>query len=217
MVELWTFNCLSRLQTCNSLRAQTDQPTPLKTLLVIDTSICCMCVEHMSAFQFRICVCEYVCVWKDSGHWLYLAWELIYSTRHILSSCCILLCSVHLVSMELICLCLCPPVYSMGRSVGRLERLHHLFLPGCRRPVQGETFRSVSLFSFFSESFIVHLSARLSSLGWTMMNVLRFLRSQLQVIVADWWRNEAWFIFLRGSAVPPTRQVSFITNREPLS
>lgn len=29
----------------------------------------------------------------------------------------------------------------MGGSVGGLERLHHLFLPGCRRFVQGETLK----------------------------------------------------------------------------
>lgn len=39
-----------------------------------------------------------------------------------------------------------PPssVCRVGDSVGSLERLHHLLLPGRRRPVQGETF-----FSFF--------------------------------------------------------------------
>lgn len=42
---------------------------------------------------------------------------------------------------SLICARLHPLVYNMGGSVGGLERLHHLFLPGCRRPVQGETLK----------------------------------------------------------------------------
>lgn len=38
-------------------------------------------------------------------------------------------------------ICLYLLVYGMGGSVGGLERLHHLFLPGCRRSVQGETLK----------------------------------------------------------------------------
>lgn len=57
----------------------------------------------------------------------------------------VLFFSVHRVTIVLICTCLYPPVYSMGRSLGCLERLCHLFLPGRRRPVQGEPFK-VSVF-----------------------------------------------------------------------
>lgn len=47
-------------------------------------------------------------------------------------------------SLPLICACLHLLVYCMGGAMGGLERLHHLFLPGCRRPVQGETFKCLS-------------------------------------------------------------------------
>lgn len=76
-------------------------------------------------------------------------------------------------NMELICLCRCVSVYSMGCSVGSLEHLHHLFLPGRRRPVQGETFQSFYLLTWVyqqSSEFFV----------WNMLNVPFFLRSALQ-------------------------------------
>lgn len=53
--------------------------------------------------------------------------------------------------MELMCPCLLLPLFLLvrcvGDAVGSLERLHHLLLPGCRRPVQGETlfFHQVSV------------------------------------------------------------------------
>lgn len=48
---------------------------------------------------------------------------------------------------SLICARLHPLVYSMGSSVGGLERLYHLFLPGCGQPVQGETPENLSILS----------------------------------------------------------------------
>lgn len=47
---------------------------------------------------------------------------------------------------SLMCARLHPLVYSVGSSVGSLERLHHLFLPGCRGPVQGETPENLCIF-----------------------------------------------------------------------
>lgn len=117
-----------------------------------------------------------MCVWEDAGHRLYCVYELIHSTCHLFSSCHILFCSVHLLSMELICLCFCPPVYSMGSSMGGLECLHHLFLPGRRRPVQGET----QNFSLLFEYFVMHLSAMSGAFVCVVMNVLLFLRAWLQ-------------------------------------
>lgn len=103
---------------------------------------------------------------------------------------------VHLVSMELICLCLCSPVYSMGRSVGGLERLHHLFLPGRRRPVQGKTFE-VSACCFLQ--LFRHPSV--SQVGWLCLYCVEcfiFLRS------CCWWGSEASFAFLCTRVTPPT-------------
>ena len=37
------------------------------------------------------------------------------------------------------CVCLCCAVHCVGCSLGGLECLHHLFLPGCGRPFQGKT------------------------------------------------------------------------------
>lgn len=37
------------------------------------------------------------------------------------------------------CAALLPPVRRVGSSVGGLEHLYHLLLPGRRGPVQGET------------------------------------------------------------------------------
>ncbi len=94
------------------------------------------------------------------------------------SGCHIPFCSVHLVSMELICLCLCPPVYSMGCSVGGLERLHHLFLPGRRRPVQGEIFKVAV--RFFLQVFHHASVSQWGGFVCTMMNVLFSPRSWLK-------------------------------------
>lgn len=79
-------------------------------------------------------------------YWFYFR-EHINSACHFLWSQSYSFLTIHLVSMELICLCLCPLVYSMGSSVGGLERLHHLFLPGCRRPIQGEDIKTSGFFS----------------------------------------------------------------------
>ena len=37
------------------------------------------------------------------------------------------------------CVCFCCAVHCVGCSLGGLECLHHLFLPGCGRPLQGKT------------------------------------------------------------------------------
>ncbi len=68
----------------------------------------------------------------------------------------------------------------MGRSVGGLERLHHLLLPGRRRPVQGETFKISVSFFFFSNSVVMHLSAESSGFVCAVMNVLFSLKLWLQ-------------------------------------
>lgn len=67
------------------------------------------------------------------------------------------------VSMELMGPSLCPPVYSMGDAVGSLERLHHLLLPGRRRPVQGETFFFRSSANLSTHLWAVNISRHKSS------------------------------------------------------
>lgn len=140
---------------------------------------------------------KYVCVGLSTGErgpWFVFAQELIHPTCHFFSSCChILFCSVHLVSMELICLCLCPPVYSMGRSVGGLERLHHLLLPGRRRAVQGETleiFRPPFFLFPPAKCSVMHPSARsLSSAPWLIFlsvwgHGCRLARERFQSVIS---------------------------------
>lgn len=96
-------------------------------------------------------------------------------------------CSFYLVSIDLICLCHCLPVYSMGCFVGSLEHLHHLFLPGCRRPVQGETF--ISKFSpvLFFQIFLHASISKVRSLC-LYCDERSFLS---KVMVAGWWGSEA--------------------------
>lgn len=144
-----------------------------------------MHIEH------AVCVCVYKCmIMCESvcGRALSTDFTLLRST---LIQPAIFFCSghiplfpVHLVSMELICPCLCPPVYSMGRSVGGLERLHHLFLPGRRRPVQGEAFKEFQS-SVFSLSVNMHLWAKSGGLVRTVMNVLCSC-SVLSVLFSLW-------------------------------
>lgn len=80
----------------------------------------------------------------------------------------------NIVFVQLICLCLHPPVHSLGRSVGGLECLHHLLLPGRRRPVQGESFE-ISVCSFFLPNlFPAHPWAEAAALSawWWMFSPL---------------------------------------------
>lgn len=119
------------------------------------------------------------------------------------SSCLsVQLCSFHPVSVELICLCHCVPVYSLGCSVGSLEHLHHLFLPGRRRPVQGETFSSkfssVFLFLFLSLSTCIYQQSRFLCLYCYECSFFS------KVMLAGWWGSEVWFIFLCPRTQPPT-------------
>lgn len=160
----------------------------------------CVCIEHVGVFiNACICGCEWVCV---CGRTLSTDFTLFKSSfiqpAILFNSCHILFCSVCLVSMELICLRLCPPVYSMGRSVGGLERLHHLLLPGRRRPLQGETFK-------ISACCFLHICrhASVSRVGWLCLpcDECSFLS---KVMVAGWWGSEAWFIFLCPRVAPPT-------------
>lgn len=93
--------------------------------------------------------------------------------------------------MVLICTCLYPPVYNMGRSVGCLERLCHLFLPGRWRLVQGEPFK-VSVFC---------QHASVSQVRWFLFMLWwMFFFTRMGWLQAGGGEKEYWFPgFLRPS------------------